>query len=518
VRSFLVLTLIGALGFLVGCGSNGTPAGVVLSIQLTPSSASLNANGVVNITASVANDSSGKGVSWSLSGAGALSNQTTTGVTYTSPATVTSTFVATVVATSIASSSVTASATITVSPAGTIANVVAIAVNGGPLTTANPPVIYTNAAFVTVNLCATGSVCQEIPDILVDTGSFGLRVLGSQLNSQLSTALTPLPSGSGTLYNCVSFVDGSFLWGAVAQANIVVGGESTATPTSIQIIANPSFSIPGTCSNNGTGQNEDTQGSLGANGILGVGPEPFDCGLACDPSAGGNAPAVYYSCGSGGNCSTAFVSCGPLCQDPAANQQVTNPVFNFPVDNNGVILTLPQVNDVAATIPGCGVPPVQPCGMMTFGIGTESNNTIPSTATLFTLSNDNFTTNFGGQALTASFIDSGSNGLFFPDSSLAACGDNPSWYCTPATSLSATNVDPNNGSTQNTVTFNVDDFDTVTQANPSAAVFSNLAGPMPCTASPCSFDWGLPFFYGRSVFTAIDGTTTPNGNGPFWAY
>ena len=43
VRSFLVLILIGTLGFLVGCGSSGTPAGVVTSITLTPSSASLDA-------------------------------------------------------------------------------------------------------------------------------------------------------------------------------------------------------------------------------------------------------------------------------------------------------------------------------------------------------------------------------------------------------------------------------------------------------------------------------------------
>ncbi|HXM01093.1 MAG TPA: DUF3443 family protein, partial [Chthoniobacterales bacterium] len=343
MRSFLVLILIGTLGFLVGCGNNGTPAGVVISITLTPSSASLNANQSVNITASVANDSSGKGVSWSLTGAGTLSNQTTTGVTYTAPATVTSTFVATVVATSIASSTVTASLPITVSPAGTTANVVPISVNGGPLTTATQPVIYSNAAFVSVQICApSNGACQTIPYILVDTGSFGLRVLGSQLNSQLAAALTPLTDGNGnTLYDCVQFVDNSFLWGAVAPANIIVGGE-TASSTSVQIIANPSFTIPSGC----TGMNENTQGSLGANGILGVGPEPFDCGLACDPSAGGTAPAVYYLCSSGGSCSTTFVSCGTLCSDSNPNQQVTNPVFNFPVDNNGVILTLPQVNDV----------------------------------------------------------------------------------------------------------------------------------------------------------------------------
>ena len=507
MRSFLVLTLVGTLGLLVGCGNNGTPAGITISITLTPSSASLNASQSVNITASVANDSSGKGVSWSLTGVGTLSSQTTTGVTYTAPATVTTTSVATVVATSIASPTVNASLPITVSPAGTVGNVVPITVNGGPLV---PTAIYTNAAFVSVQVCAPSGACQTIPDILVDTGSFGLRLLGSEV----TVPLTPLNDGNGnTLYDCVQFVDNSFLWGAVAPATIVLGGE-TATSTSVQIIANPSFSIPSGCS----GTNEDTQTLLGANGILGVGPEPFDCGVACDPSAGGTAPAVYYLCSSGGSCNTSFVSCGSLCQDPSPNQQVTNPVFNFPLDNNGVVLTLPQVNDVAATV----------TGTLTFGIGTESNNAIPSTATLFTLnSSDNFTTNFNGQSLTASFIDSGSNGLFFPQINNLPniCSDNSSWYCPPTTTAyTATNVDPNNGATSNTVNFSVDDFDTVTSANPSDAAFSNLAGPMgsgACSSSntaACTFDWGLPFFYGRSVFTAIDGTAVGTTSGPFWAY
>jgi hypothetical protein len=505
VRSFLVLILVGTLGFLAGCGNSGTPAGITISVTLTPSSASLNAGQSVNFTASVNNDSSGKGVSWALTGVGTLSNQTITGVTYTAPSTVTATSVATVTATSIASpSSQPGSAAITVSPAGTVTNVVPISVNGGPLV---PTTIYTNAAFVSVQVCAPSGACQTIPDILVDTGSYGLRLLSSQLNSQLAAGLTPLNDGNGnTLYDCVQFVDDSFLWGAVAPATIVLGGE-TASSTSVQIIANPSFSIPSGCS----GTNEDTQQLLGANGILGVGPEPFDCGTACDPSTGGTPPTVYYLCGSGGNCNTTFVSCGALCQDNNPNQQVTNPVFNFPADNNGTILTLPTVNDVAATV----------SGTLTFGIGTEANNTLPTSATLFTLSNDNFTTNYGGQALTASFIDSGSNGLFFPqvNSLPNICSDNDSWYCPPTTTqYTATNVDPNSGTTSNTVTFSVDDFDTVTSANPSAAAFSNLAGPMPCTASPCTFDWGLPFFYSRSVFTAIDGTTTPYGNGPFWAY
>jgi hypothetical protein len=508
VRSFLVLVLVGSLGFLAGCGSSGTPAGIAITISLSPTSATVNANGVVNVVATVANDSTNAGVSWTLSGVGTLSNQTTTSVTYTAPATVTTTSVATVVATSKASSSVTASLPITVSPAGTVANVVPISVNGGPLTTANPPSIYANGLFVSVQICApSNGACQTIPDVLVDTGSVGFRVLASQLNSQVMTGLQPFTDGSGnTLYNCIQFADNSFLWGTVAPANIVLGGE-TAASTSVQVIATPSFNIPSGC----TGTNEDTQQTLSANGILGVGAEPFDCGAACDQVANpqGPIPLVYYFCSSGGTCNATYVPCGPLCeQQSAPDYQVTNPVFNFTTDNNGVIVELPAVNDVAATV----------TGSLIFGIGTQSNNALPSTATVLNLdTTDSFTTNFASQSLTGSFIDSGSNGLFFPDPALAGSicpGSDSSWYCPTSTltGLSATNVGAT-GSPSSTVTFSVDNFETVTAANPTDAAFSNLAGP-----NTGGFDWGLPFFYGRNVFTGIDGTTVGTTPTPFFAY
>jgi hypothetical protein len=512
VRSFLVLVLVGTLGILVGCGSSGTPSGLAVTIGLSPTSATLTGGQTLNIVATVTNDSTNDGVSWSLTGLGKLSAQTTTSVTYTAPNPITVTSIATVVATSIASSTVTASLPITLSPPGAT-NSVPITVNGGPLA---PTTIYPNGAFVSVEICGTVGTasCQTIPNILVDTGSYGLRVLGSQLTSQVAASLGAYTSNGDTLYDCISFLDGSFLWGAVAPANILLGDESAPT-TSIQIIANPSFGIPNSCSDNGAGQNEDTQATLGANGILGVGPEPFDCGLACDPVAnpGGQVP-VYYFCGSGGGCTETQISCGALCGDTLSpNIQVTNPVFNFPVDNNGVILELDAVSDVAPTVNG----------IMVFGIGTETNNGLGS-ATVFPLTGgvDNFTTNFGGQAFTASFLDSGSNGYFFPqiNNSPNICSDVDTWYCPPTTTAySATNV-ASSGSPSNTVNFSVDNYDNVTQANPGDAAFGNLAGPLACTTSPCSFDWGLPFFYGRNVYTAIDGATEPSGvpAGPFFAY
>jgi len=63
-----------------------------------------------------------------------------------------------------------------------------------------------------------------------------------------------------------------------------------------------------------------------------------------------------------------------------------------------------------------------------------------------------------------------------------------------------------------TVKFAVQNADTLF-SNQSAFVFPDLAGPNSGT-----FDWGLPFFFGRNVFTAIESASTPGGTGPYWAF
>jgi hypothetical protein len=496
----------------VGCGGNGTPVGVPITIVLSPSSASINAGQSKNILATVSNDPSNKGVSWTLSGVGTLTNSTTTSVTYNAPASVASSSVAAVTATSVANSSVATSAQITVLPPGVANNVQPITVNGGVL--AN----YANGVFTSVQICVPGTnTCQTIDNVLVDTGSAGLRLLASQI----TIPLQPLTDTSGNQLNdCINFLDGSFLWGLVEPADIIIAGE-TASATSIQAIANPiGYSFGAGCN---TGQNEDTQQALGANGILGVGTEPFDCGTGCDPNNPSPQP-VYYLCSASTQCVLTTVSCGSICGDTTPNQQVTNPVFNFAADNNGVILelsALPTGSDFAATVNG----------NMIFGIGTQSNNGL-GTATVFTLDQfDSLTTVFSGQNLNSSFIDSGSNGLFFPNgiesgfpnNTIQTCAaPEQSFYCPiPApTNFSVTNQ----GATQGNGTFNfsIDNYTNVF-GQPDFAL-SELSGPLgtgACSnANPtaCSFDWGLPFFYGRTVFTAIRGTTVGTTAGPFFAY
>ena len=380
-------------------------------------------------------------------------------------------------------------------PAGN--NVQALSVNGGPA----PGVNYANAAFTSVTVCVPGSSnCAMVDGVLVDTGSVGLRLLASAIPSLTLPELSG--SGGTTYYNCVNFVDGTYLWGPVAQADIEMAGEKAST-ASLQLIENPSgFNVPSACSQGG--ENLDTLSALGANGILGVGSYPQDCGPACQNST---SPDVYFTCGPSGPCSSQTIS---------VSQQVINPVIGFSTDNNGVILEMPSVDGEAATV----------SGSMIFGIGTQSNNALGSTTIYPINSNGFFTTTFNSQALTESFIDSGSNGYFFSDSSITQCAGNsiaPGFYCPSNTlNLSAQNVAQ--GGAQNTVNFSVDNAVNDFNNFGSDTAFANLAGPNGSSncggGTACGFDWGLPFFFGRNVFVSIYGQSVPSGAplAPWWAY
>ncbi|HTA23405.1 MAG TPA: DUF3443 family protein [Terriglobales bacterium] len=381
-------------------------------------------------------------------------------------------------------------------PTGGTANVQPIAVDGGPVAGA----IYPNGAFTTVTICNPGTTtCQAIDGILVDTGSFGLRILSSAITL---SGLQTLTSGNSILYNCINFADSSYLWGTAEVADVQMANELASSAT-IQVIADPTgFTIPTDCSNGGI--DEDNQAALGTNGILGVGPEPVDCGLACDPNGGNQFPPTpfYYLCSSGTTCTPSFVTVA---------QQVVNPVALFATDNNGVILQLPALSGAAAT----------ESGSLIFGIGTQTNNQVGS-ATIFTLdSEDTFSVTYKGVTYnssnnTPSFIDSGSNGFFFPDTTIPVCTDVTSFYC-PSSLLSESAVNLGTNSATNTVNFSIDNADNLfAEGGGADAAYSTLGGPN----TGGGFDYGLPFFYGRSVFTSIDGQAVPSSTpaAPWWAY
>jgi hypothetical protein len=117
VRGLLLAGIFLSLACLPGC--HGSPITITLSCPNctgTPNaSVSINQGDTVGITASVANDKTNSGVSWTLgSSVGSLSSQTTTSVTYVAPTALTATTTAVVTATSIANTNVTETVTITI--------------------------------------------------------------------------------------------------------------------------------------------------------------------------------------------------------------------------------------------------------------------------------------------------------------------------------------------------------------------------------------------------------------------
>jgi hypothetical protein len=404
---------------------------------------------------------------------------------------------AAVVGTLVAVASCGGSSSSTVITPPPVANTVTITADTGP-STVNPSL---NAAFVSVTICVPGSTsqCTTVPDVLLDTGSSGLRVLSSALGN---LPLTNLTSAGATVANCIQYVDLNYNWGPVALADVRMAGEVAAS-TSIQIITGPGSTFPAApsgCANGGQATN--TVDTLSANGILGVSSYRYDCGSACAPGTTSNG-GLYYSC-SGTACQVTTVT--------LANQ-VQNPVARFASDNNGFSVTLPA-------LPDAGVPAT--IGTLTFGIGTQSDNALGGAVVQNEDIHGDITTTFGGVSYPSSFIDTGSNGLFFLDSAttgLPGCDASPSFYCPPTTqTLSATNTGTNN--LPKSVTFKVANLDVLPLAN---WIFDDVAGSSSFGGSQGGlptlyFDWGLPFFFGRTVFVAIEGKSTTGGFGPYWAY
>ncbi len=184
----------------------------------------------------------------------------------------------------------------------------------------------------------------------------------------------------------------------------------------------------------------------------------------------------------------------------AAAFQVENPVAKFNGDNNGVLIQLPAVAPTGAA---------SVAGYLIFGIGTQSNNALGG-ANIFTVNaGGELSTNYNTVSYLHSFIDSGSNGLYFPNTNpaiLPTCSTTATdFYCPSETrNLSATITGTNN--TQSVISFSV--VNAKSFGN-TIEVASTLAG-----VYPDGFDWGLPFFLGRKVYTAFE---TQSG-GPYTAF
>jgi len=366
-------------------------------------------------------------------------------------------------------------------------NVQAISVNGGPAHN------FVDGAFTSVTVCVPGSAtnCQTISGILVDTGSFGLRILSSALSISLPAQKNP---GGNPIAECVAFADG-ITWGPVEMADLKISGEA-ASSIPIQVIGSPSLpNIPSSCTAQGVPM--DDLSSLAANGLLGVGASIADCGTACAVSN----QRQYYACPAG--------VCAETTESVA--EQVQNPVASFAKDNNGVIVELPAVTSAQTSINGS----------LIFGIGTQSNNGLVSATVFGTNQNGDFRTTYKTTP-HVSFLDSGSNGIYFLDAAttgLPLCSGTASFlYCPTSTQtiMVTNNAEPGTNGASGSVSFMIGNGLTLIGSGGNAAI-NDLGGPAP-PMSGGIFDFGLPFFFGRNVYSAIVGRSTPAGTGPYLAY
>lgn len=373
---------------------------------------------------------------------------------------------------------------------GSTANSVTMTIDSGPV----PNVYQINIPYVSVTVCAPGGgQCQTISRVLVDTGSSGLRLLASAMSGSTLGSLPGVTTNSRQLAECMQFASG-FTWGSVRYADVKMGGK-TASSLPVQIIGDPAYgSIPGACS--GVGNNLGSLSALGANGILGVGLRQQDCGSNCASSSNNG---YYYAC-------PTALTCQPA--QAAAALQVSHPVAGFTSDNNGVMLQLPAVAISGAP---------SATGTLYFGVGTQSNNALGSAKAFPTTLDGNgvdaITTSYKSLSYS-SFLDSGSNGLFFPDATIATCVvGSGTWFC-PGGILNL-NASLSGGGNSSAVAFNLGNAGTLLSQGYSA---------LPAVGMPASgflgsyFDWGLPFFYGRNVYIGLEGKSNPLGSGPMFLF
>ena len=365
-------------------------------------------------------------------------------------------------------------------------NVVAIRIDTGPAGATG----QVNIPYVKVTICAPGgsSQCQTIDHVIVDTGSSGLRILASALNNR--AALSAVADGSGSRYaECAQFASG-FTWGSVKLAAITLGGE-TATSVPVEVIGDPDIgAAPASCQT--LGAEQDTVGSLGGNGLLGLGTLRQDCGSACEAAV---IDGTYYLCNGHADCSATAM---PLAQ------QVAQPVPFFPVDNNGVLIQLPAIAAAGAA---------NLAGQLVFGIGTRADNAMGDAVAYRTDARGAISATVDGQPYAEAFFDSGSNFLYFDSTQLPRCTmqSYTRFYCPSSSTSMSVTVQGSNGSTG---AFELQVADAVMTLNGGAGnnAFDDVAA---ADNTPGRFDFGLPFFFGRSVFFAVEDASTPAGSGPF---
>ncbi len=394
-----------------------------------------------------------------------------------------------------------------------LTNFATLTVDGGPNGASY------NTAYVSVTICAPGSTsnCQTIDHVRVDTGSTGLRILASVITPSL---LAAMPTETDASSNPVGECYGGYNFGAVRQADFKIGGESVANMPFQAIGDTAAFTtLPSACT--GSEFAPETIASLGANGVIGVGSMATDCDAACTTPGGSGAAttgasgaAIYYVCPSSGCAVIARAA-----STTAPFQQLPNPVAAMSIDNNGTIISLPAA-------PAAGE--ATTTGTIYFGIETESNNGLGSANVIATTTQTTpdvpgtFTVKYGSTVLNGSSINSESPAysfVNFSSTNVTACiysvhDPFQAVFCPSSPVTLDVTLEGTNSVTASTsiIISNFNNFASNYAVRPGIGYSSTVFD------ATSSVVLGLPFFYGRNVYTAIENRAAGSATGPYVAF
>ena len=345
-----------------------------------------------------------------------------------------------------------------------------------------------NRLTVTVTVCVPGTTnCHDIPNIMVDTGSVGLRLQGFALPADLILpAKRYLPDG-GQLAECELFGGGD-AWGMVSLADIKIGG-AKASNMAVHVISSDSARQPAEC----------PSGSSTSNGTLGIGITETDCANACiQPAYYGEKLGWhhrFFSC--------TDTACKGINGAVDATYQLQNPTSILDGGiYNGAVLDLPAIpGDVAAEV----------TGTLTFGVNVNaaSGMSNPTVATLN--SSGEVTTTFNGVTFDASYFDSGTQTYSIGSTAFTPCNSLDLYgpFCVAPVQELTASITGGDGVAHD-VTFKVGGFPS-TGISALAADFGNKTP---------NFVWGAPFFFGKRVAIVRRGQSVSGmkDSGPLYAW
>jgi hypothetical protein len=337
-----------------------------------------------------------------------------------------------------------------------------------------------NRALISVTVCVPGTaVCETVNNVMVDTGSVGLRVQRGALKHPEVFAAMAGPDAHA-VSECYRFVS-SAAWGIVTRADVRLAGiQASSIP--IQIVDESTASYgdhvrPDSCPKGGKPT---------SNGTLGIAAIHLnDCKEPCINTI---SMPKYYECAADG--------CTPLSKPLAANYRVVHPIAALASDNNGYVLNVQAVPEEGA---------VATPGTLTLGIGTRSNNVLDVTNVVDLAPNGKFTTVWNGQAYPASYFDTGTEEYYIVTPPTGASKCRSHWCASPEADSSAT---LKGQTTEATAKFRVGDSASLLRSG--KGVFRNVAR----IGKPeqRAFVWGMPFFVGRKVFVKLTDGSSGSGN------